>query len=777
ASGPTLGHIVRPSDRKVPRRIVFIQCVGSRGEGGIPYCSRYCCMNSIKDSLLALQHEEAIEEITILHTDIRAFGKGFDRFVERARSEARIRFVRGRPAKIAEGNEASLEVFTEDTLHQALRRFPADLVVLSIGAVPTEGLSSLASLLGVECDCGGFIRKAAPEQSHTETSRKGIFVCGGAGSPQVIPDCVAQASHAAAWAAFRVPPCPLPEVPPVQPVDPSGPPRIGVFICHCGSNVAGVLNIPLLVERARALPHVAYTTSSLFACSLEGQGQIRAAVTEHSLNRIVVAACTPRTHEPIFRNALKAAGLNSFLCEMVNIRDQCSWVHYKEPTLALSRAEDQIRMGAARASRLSALSSPVISVNRKVLVIGGGISGIEAALALARLKVPVTLLEKEARPGGQLNSLSSIYPDGVESASLLREKLENLKKAEIKIFTQAGILGITGSVGDFRVEFSHPSGKKVLTAGAIILAIGGELYDADGSFGYGTLPNVVTQLELERRLQDPQSLSREVKSVTFIQCVGSRGAGNPGCSRFCCPTTVKQAIGLRSIGINATVLYRDMRMVGHKGEEFFRKAREMGVLFVPYDRTNPPTVLGEIVTVRSPLLSTDIEIPSDLTVLAVGMVPRSGDMTLLSDFLKIPRSEDGFAMEKHPELGPVETTSDGVFVCGVLQGAKDIPDSTAQAGAAAAKAFSLVRQGTITMEPLFCTVDETRCLGCGRCVEICPFHAPKLEGNGDGRLTSEIHQVLCKGCGACAVSCPTGAISPNHFTDDQIFSMIETAWR
>jgi heterodisulfide reductase subunit A len=792
ASGPTRGHIVRPTDRKPPQRIVFVQCVGARGEGGQHFCSRFCCMNAVKDAMLAKIHDPNVVSMTILYTDLRAFGKGFDQFVGRSREVDEIHYVRGRPAKIVGDDDGDLIVYAEDTLSGEQVKLEADLVVLSVAARPNETARDLAEALGVELDRYGFFRKRDPDSFYLDTTRDGIYLCGSAGGPQVIPDCVAQASGAAALAAKHVAAYRVPdEELEVEAVDTSGEPRVGVFVCHCGANIAGLLDIGNLVEHARGLDGVVYAADEMFACSDTSQRAVQDAIAEHKLNRLVVAACTPRTHEPVFRKACEAVGLNAYLFEMVNIRDQCSWVHVGQPEAALARARDQISMAVARSRRLEPLHMIDVPVERAALVVGGGIAGLQAALEISRQGFKTTLVEKTDKLGGRLNkpSLTKLYPSGRDAEKLIGEKIARLEEAGVEVMLNTEVARVDGFVGNFDVELADASGKKKgatkkVRAGAIVLATGADLYDPAGEYHYGEFPNVITILELEQNFaaHDGRAVvdGKQPENVAFIQCVGSRCEdGNPGCSRYCCPSAIKQALALRERGANVTIFYKDIRTVSDGAEEMYRSARGKGVLFVKIAEDERPEVVGakaaEAVEAYDLLLRARVRAPADLVVLSTGMVPREPDTTILQSIFKIPRGDDKFLMERHPELGPVETTTDGVFIVGCLQAPKDIADSLSQASAAAAKVARLLARDSVKLEPTVAEVNQDLCRGCGQCAEICEFNAPELIPLESGVYVARINEALCKGCGTCAVWCPTGAIMARHFTDLQIHTMLETA--
>jgi heterodisulfide reductase subunit A len=783
-SGVTRGHVVRPSDLATPRRIAFIQCVGARGEGGRPYCSRFCCMNAVKDSMLIRQHDPEVEEITILYTDLRAFGKGFDDFVRRSFDERSATYIRGRPAKVDHLPDGdTLEIFVEDTLGHSQRRIPADLVVLSVAAAPNDGAIELATTLGIATDQYGFIARKDPAISAVESTREGIFVCGSAVGPQVIPDCVAQASATAARAQLYLTGDRVEQIAaPVEPMELSGPPRVGVMVCHCGVNIAGVLDVDGLAEYAKTLPGVAAAVTDLFSCSSTGQERLVEIIREHRLNRVVVAACTPRTHEPVFRETLARIGFNPYLLEMANIRDQCSWVHAGHRLEAQDKARALIRMAVARARRLEPLQEGEAPVVRGAVVIGGGIAGIQAATDLAVQGFPVTLVEKSGRLGGRLAApnLKQLYPNLRPAAEVLEEKIRLLEGSGARVLLDTEVRGITGFVGSFEVTLTGQVSQTV-PAGAIILAFGADLYDPTGRYGYGTLTNVITSEELERAFCTGAELGvggAPPKSAAFLLCVGSRETtGFSGCSRYCCPTAIKQALELHRRGIDTTVFYRDIRTVSTGAEEMYRTARGEGVLFVRVPPDREVEVMGtdraEAVRCYDELLGRRLEVPTDLVVLSVGMRPRQPETHDFHELLKASVGLDGFFLERHPELAPVETAVEGVFLAGTVQGPKDIVDTVAQASAAAAKASVLLAHDRVCLDPAVAEADPERCRGCGECVSICQFQAPGLRETAPGVWTAAINPSLCKGCGTCASWCPSGAITARHFSDGQITAMID----
>lgn len=784
ASGPTQGHLIRPSDKKAPKKIAFIQCVGSRGEGqekGCQYCSRFCCMNAIKDCMLVKQHEPDIEEMLVFYIDMRASGKGFEEFYQRSLEIPELKYIRGRPSKIIEDPETKdIIVIVEDAEIGKIHHLRVDMAVLSAGAVAAASNKDLAKVAGIELDENGFFKVDSTYGSPLHTAKEGVFICGCAAGINDISDSVAQGSGAAAAAEKYVAKLRLEEKPrEITELDVSGPPRVGVFICHCGTNIAGVLDMQGMEDFARQIPDVVHVERNLFLCSDEGQRMVQEKILEHKLNRVVVAACTPRTHEPIFRESCELVGLNPYLFEMVNVRDQCSWVHSRDPVRATLRAQDQLKMGVAKARWLQPLKKNSISINQSVLIIGGGIAGMRAALDLDAQGFKVFLVEKEARLGGRLNTLTQIYPANLSAFELTRAMVEKLNASRIEVMASTEINSITGFVGNFDIATTNGN----FEVGTIVLATGADIYKPQNEFGYDKYENVITNQELEQAIKKGKEKitirGKTPQTVAFIQCVGSRDPqANAYCSRYCCPTTIKQAISLREAGVNVVVLHRDMRTVGAKAEEHYRRARSLGVKFIRYTPERQPQVRGDgnqakSLEILELALNRILEVDIDFVVLACGMVPNNASTEKLQGILKVPRGTDGFFMERNAKLGPVETTTEGVFLAGCVSGPKDISDSIAQGSAAAAKVARFISRDTVSLEPITCVVEPSLCRACGTCTEICEYHAPSLTAANSGYMVAEINQALCKGCGTCASWCPTGAITSLHFTDQQIHSMMD----
>jgi len=784
SGGPTRGELKRITDGKPPKRVAFIQCVGSRNEKrDISYCSRICCMNAIKDSLIVRElFPDA--EIIVFYIDIRAFGKGFDEFYNRSLDEG-VKYIRSKPSKIVEDpNTGNLILSYENTETAEIKEITVDLAVLSSALVPSSGTRKLAETLGIEADMDGFFTMLDSCSRPMESTKKGIYLCGCNTAPKDITDSIAEACGAALKASVSVSDFKVErKTEEIEEINTEGKPRVGVFVCHCGLNIAGVLDCQTLAQYADNLSDVVYSTDLLFACSESNQRDIQDAIKENNLTRVVVAACTPKTHEPVFRENVRKVGLNPYLLEMVNIRDQCSWVHTQEPEKAMVKAKDLIRMGVARSRQLQPLEPREIEVGQDVLIIGGGIAGIETAIDLSTRDFKVYLIEKSKHLGGRVRDLAITYPSGKQGEQLISERLNALEKTDVTILTETEVKKVDGFVGHFKVTIQETGSKeKELQVGAIVVAIGADLYNPAGLFSYGKFKNVITNMEMEKVLLEKKDIEidgKKPQTIAYIQCVGSRGeeGGNPGCSRYCCQAAIKQAIALRERKINVAIYYRDIRVYSKGAERMYRKAREMGVLFLRYDENNKPVIEGrnkaETITIVSKPLQKELELDVDAVVLSCGMVPKLQDSGKLAELLKIPRSADRFFMERHPKFGPVETNVDGIFLAGCTQFPKDIADSIAQASAVASKIASLLSKGKITMEAITSFINEDFCRGCGECAEICEFNAIEIVEKQPGIMVAKVNTALCKGCGTCASICPTGAAGMHHFTDQQIETVLK----
>jgi heterodisulfide reductase subunit A len=772
AAGPTGGKVLRRSDGRTPKSLALVQCVGSRDERYRPYCSRVCCVYSVKQCMVAKDHEPSIERFLYFYRDMRAYGRGFEEFYVRGRDETGIDFIKSSPSSITGNSDGSLTIRYEDPVSARPASVKTDMAILACAMVPSSGTEELAEVLGIEIDSDGFFKVMDSLVDPISSTRQGVLLCGCASGPKDIPDSVAQASAATAKAlAYLGEDRILEEEEPLPENDPAEEPRIGVFVCHCGLNIGGVVDSKAVARYAETLPGVVYATDNLYTCSDDTQKKIENIIGKKKLNRVVVAACTPRTHEPIFRQTCANAGLNPYLFDMANIRDQCSWVHSGEPASATEKSKDLVRMAVARAKLLQPLQRKMVDVERSAMVIGGGVSGMQCAIDIARQGIMVYLVEKESELGGELRRLDRLFPTGRRAQDVLEAKMREMKNLPIEIMLSRKFEGIDGFVGNFDVKLNGSE----IRVGAIVLATGGTVRDPGERLGYGNFSNMVTSEEFEERLKRTDSFEKG-KQIVFVQCVGAREReGYTGCSRYCCQVTLKQALESVKRGAEVTVVHRDIRAFTRYGEDLYKEARLAGVIFI---RTGDDPQIGiggkersETLTTFDATLLSDISLPTDLVVLAVPMVA-SDTIPEMSEMLRVPLGADGFFLEKHVKLGPLETNTEGIFLCGCSQYPKDIPDSLAQASGVAAKVGALLSRPYVTLEPATATVKKDLCRACGSCVEICEYHAPTLVEE-EGWQYATINEALCKGCGTCASHCPTGAIVAKHYTDDQIETMID----
>ncbi|MCZ7392751.1 MAG: FAD-dependent oxidoreductase [Candidatus Methanoperedens sp.] len=776
ASGPTQGHVTRQSDGKVPKKIAFIQCVGSRNPRiNRKHCSSVCCMYATKESMIAKEHDSELD-ITIFHIDIRAFGKNFEEFYNRAQKEYGIKYINSRPAEVNVDSKNALSLKYEDFNSGKLRTEAFDMVILSIGLDPSDSTRRIAESSGIALNEFGNI--ATCIENPVETSVAGIYVCGVAQGPKDIPDTVAQASAAASKAAALlsgergtlIKERKFPEEKPI-----SMEPSIGVFVCHCGINIGSVVNVPGVVEYAKTLPNVAHAQEMLYACSSDSQVAIKAAIAKNNLNRVVVASCTPRTHEPLFQNTCREAGLNPYLFELANIREHCSWVHMKEKEKATEKAKAIVQMAVAKSALFQPLYKQKVSLINKALVLGGGVAGMTAALDIANNGYPVTLVEKEKELGGMLREMTELY-DGKKPSDVLKDLILRVhENKNIKVINEAKLIKVEGYLGNFKGAVKS-NGKEIpVDFGAAVVATGARNFEPSGLFNYGKDPGVITQAQLEKMLGSGISAN----NITMIQCVGARNKEREYCGRTCCVDAVKNAIRIKkgNNSSNVFVLYRDMRTYGVL-EKLYEKARELGVIFIRYDAEKPPTVQEGKVTVHDAMLNEDIEISSDLVVLSTPLVAGENEET--NQLFKIPLDRNKFFLEAHPKLRPVDFATDGVFLCGSAQAPKLMEEAISQASAAASRACTILSRKFIETEGAISVVDEARCIGCGTCATVCPYNAPLLS---EVTVTAEevtykarksrINPAACKGCGSCAAACPAGAIKAQHFSSKEIGEAID----
>ena len=785
ASGPTLGHVRRLSDGRTPRRIAFIQCVGSRDQKH-DYCSSVCCVYAIKEAMMAIEHEPDTE-VTLFLMDMRAFSKGYLDFYRRARERYGIRFVECRVSAVKEDPKTRNLVirYVDGSSGRSIREEEFDLVVLSVGMEIPESVRDLARRVSVATDTYGFCQTVpfAPLQ----TSKPGVFAIGPFREPKDIPESVVEASAAAGLAGALLASArwtqTAPEVYPPERDVTKEPLRIGVFVCQCGSNIAGFLDVPAVAEYAANLPGVAHAEYNLYTCSQDSIRRIVERVRELNLNRVVVAACTPLTHEMLFQDAIRQAGLNPYLFEMANIRNQCSWVHQNDWERATEKAKDLVRMAVAKAARLEPLHRTRVPVEKAALVVGGGAAGLNAALTIARQGFPVHLVERSDRLGGNLFRMRHLLQEATGSGERMwldpqayARALVGRVMAEplVTVHLNTEVLETSGFVGQYVSRLRGPEGELEVRHGVAIVAVGGVEYRGP-EYGYGTDPHIITQQEFEELLHQSTDLPT---NVVMIQCVGP---AERYCARICCTTALKNALMLKRHKPQArvTVIYRDIRTFGFK-ERIYQEARRAGVVFVRYDFDRKPQVqIADSrlqIRVWEPVLGEELVLEPDLLVLSMPVVPSPGSRELAAR-LKLPVDLDGFFLEAHVKLRPVDFATDGFFLAGMAHYPKFLGEAIAQAQAAAARAATVLSRDYLEVGGVVAWVEAEKCVGCLTCVRICPYRVPRIQADlvGVGGIlgAAYIEPAQCHGCGVCVGECPAKAIQLLHYRDVQIEAKIE----
>lgn len=776
ASGPYGGHLLRPSDKTEPQKIAWLQCVGSRDThiGARGYCSGVCCTYAVKEAILAKEHSRDELDTAVFYIDIRTFGKDFEQYYTRAKNDLGVRFVKSRITHVepldADGRHAIC--YVDENGKSVKEKF--DIVVLSVGLGVSDGAAGLAQKLDLDRNQYEFIKTS--DLTPARTSRPGIYVCGTVQAPKDIPSSVIEASAAAGEVG-----CALYEVrgtltktkEMAAEIDVHGePPRIGVFVCCCGTNIAGFVDVPQVVEYAKTLPFVVYAEKNLFSCSQDTQGQITQIIKEQNLNRVVVSACTPKTHEALFQETLINAGLNKYLFEMTNIRNQCSWVHKDDMATATQKAKDLVRMSVAKVALHEPLEEPVMDINQAVLVIGGGVAGMTAARTLSQQGYTTHLLERGSRLGGQALFLNETWQG--EKVGRMAEELISQVQADplINVHLEADIRDVDGFVGSFKTAVQADGQSFVLEHGVTIIACGASEFKPDG-YLYGQDGRVMTGLELQLQLKEAATFDG-CRTAVFIQCVGSRIDERPYCSKVCCTRSIKSALELKGVNpaMDIFVLYRDLRAYGLR-EDLYREAREKGIKFLRYNQDSGIAVDGVETGVRvafsDRVLRRPMVIETDLLVLASAMVAEKNNA--LAPFYKVPQKADGFFAEAHVKLRPNDFATDGVFICGLAHAPKPLDESIAQAQAAASRAVTVLSAMQIAVSGTVARVDPAFCSQCGICVAVCPYSAPKFDSKSG---KAEIQSTLCKGCGLCAASCRSGAIHLKGFETSQIMEMLTT---
>jgi heterodisulfide reductase subunit A-like polyferredoxin len=779
ASGPTMGHLVRLSDHKEPQKIAWIQCIGSRDinrcDNG--FCSSACCMYAIKEAVIAKEHAPGDLDCAIFFMDMRTHGKDFERYYDDAKGKHAVRFIRSRPHTIdpVEGSDDLVLTYADETGRVVEERF--DMVVLSVGLETSPETVALAQNLGVALTEGSFCETASFHP--VATSREGIYVCGAFAGPKDIPQSVIEASSAAAEAGAlltegRNTLTRTKEIPMERNIAGERP-RIGVFVCQCGINIGSVVDVPAVREYAKNLPYVEYVTDNLYTCSQDTQDVMTQVILENDLNRIVVAACTPKTHEPLFQETLINAGLNKYLFEMTNIRNQDSWVHKGDPQKATEKAKDLVRMAVAKVAMVEPLKEVEVDVDQRALVVGGGISGMSSARSLSLQGYDVCLVERSSALGGQAVNLYKTWKgeDVQQHLKGLIGAVTSDSRIDVRLNTE--LTQVEGFVGSFKTTLGSNGKEDVFEHGVAVIATGADEYKPT-EYLYGQDPRVVTHLELDRRMMDNDPALKSLKSAVFIQCVGSREPERPYCSRVCCSHSMESALHLKEINPDANVyiLYRDIRTYGER-EYLYRKARAAGVLFFRYTLDQKPQVQagedGLKVAVMDYILGRPVSLMADMVALATAIIPYRDEK--LAQFFKVPMNEDGFFVEAHAKLGPSEFATDGVFLCGMAHYPKPIDESVAQAQAAASRAVTLLARKTIQVSGTIAQVNPLLCSSCGVCVDVCPYSAPSFIQEGPFKGKAQVNPVLCKGCGLCVASCRSGALNLKGFGEDQIMAMID----
>jgi len=782
ATGPHEGEILRPSDKQHPHKVAWIHCVGSRQvtEGGNSYCSGVCCSYIQKQVILAKDHD-ADMQATIFHNDIRSYGKDFERFYQRAADLPGVKFIRSYVSvgrEIPETRNVTIRYSTND---EGVKEEEFDLVVLGVGLNPPPNVEDLAGQFGIELNHHKFCQ--TNPANPIKTSRPGVFVSGAFQGPMDIPESVMSASGANALtgelldyrrgqlAKARV-------YPPERDVSGEDA-RVGVFVCHCGANIGRVVDVPSVVEYAKTLDHVAHAEEGLFICSTDAAAQISSTIREKKLNRVVVAACTPRTHEPLFRDTLREGGINQYFFDMANIREHCSWVHSKQKEDATDKAKDIVRMSVARTLNLEPLQEFDLPVNKAALVVGGGLAGMTSALSLAGQGFEVHLLEKDEFLGGMARRLHYTL-EGMDVQAYLRGLVYKVyKNPRIHVYHRAKITGVTGYVGNFATTVESEGRVQEIRHGAAIIATGAGEYRPT-EYLYGEDDRVLTQLELEDRIVKGDEGLLDSGCLVMIQCVGCRQADRNYCSRVCCSQAIKNALKLKKArpGMDIHILFRDMRTYGFK-EDYYREAAELGVKFIRWEPEDKPEVEAVEaegrpvlrVTVPDPVLGKRLAIDADRVVLSAAVVPAEGSQEIVRLF-KVPLNPDGFFQEAHVKLRPVDFAADGVFLCGTAHYPKHISEAISQAYGAAGRAVTLLSQDTVTASGSVCEVNEDDCVACGACITACTYGAIEFRETAKGKK-AYVNPVLCKGDGLCNAKCPTNAITLKHYTDEEVFCQID----
>ena len=784
ATGPYEGEVLRASDQRHPKKVAWLQCVGSRKvtPDENSYCSGVCCTYTQKQVILTKDHDEEVD-CTVFHNDIRSFGKDFERYYDRAKQLPGVEFIRSYVSIVREIPESKNVVIRYSTPNEGVKEEEFEMVVLSVGLNPPTEHKRLADTFGIELNSHGFC-KTLPENP-IGTSRTGIFVSGAFQGPTDIPESVFSASGAGSQCGesldYRRGKLSQERFYPPEKDVSTEEPKIGVFVCRCGTNIGSVVNVPAAVEEAKTLPNVVYAQEQLFSCATNSAKDITALAIEKGLNRVVIAACSPRTLEPLFRDTLREAGLNQYYCDMANIREQCSWVHAKQKEEATEKANDIIRMSVARTRYLKPLQEFDLPVNNAALVIGGGVAGLTTALSIAKQGHEVYLLEKAKELGGMARRIHTTL-DGMDVDAVLDDMIAQVYKSPlVHVSHEAVIKNVAGYVGNFVTTVETEGRIKELKHGAAVIAIGADVYEPV-EYLYGEDERVMTHLELGERIAEKEEAIIGAESLVMIQCVGCRNEDRNYCSRVCCSHAVKNALKLKKLNpeMQIYVLYRDIRTYGFN-EDFYREASENDVKFIRYEPENGPEVEATVeegkpvirVTLPDAVLGVKLAIDADYLSLAAAVLPSASTKQVAKQF-RVTLSPDEFFKEAHVKLKPVAFATDGVYLCGTAHYPKHITETINQAYGAAGQVVSLLSHETISASGSVCEVVENDCVTCGACITACKYEAIDFIDTPNGKK-AWVNPILCKGDGVCSAKCPTKAIGLKHFTDDALLSQIDAA--
>jgi heterodisulfide reductase subunit A-like polyferredoxin len=775
ASGPFQGHIQRISDKKSPKKIAWLQCIGSRDEScDNKYCSSVCCMYATKEAVLAKEHQPGVDT-HIYFIDMRSFGKDFERYYKRAENEYGVEYRRCKIPRIEQDRTTKNLIIRYVNEQGNIQNEEYDMIVLSVGLQPCSQLDNLSKILQINLNEYGFVQ--TDPYYPTLTTREGVYASGTVTEPKDIPESVTQASAAAADAAKDI--CSargseiIEKIYPEEIDTTNETPKVGVFLCHCGINIGSIIDIKQVLEQTKKLSHVVYSDDSTFSCSQDSLEKIKEKIKQYNLNRIVVASCTPRTHEPLFQDTLKESGLNAHLFEMANLRDQNSWVHKNNAAAATQKAIDSVRMAVAKAINLKPVYNQKVSVVKNALVVGGGIAGMTAALSIADQGFHVFLIEKEHQLGGHL---SHIYL-GVKDENpqkLLKETILKVEKhPNITLYTNSTIDTVSGYVGNYITVINTDKTTKEIEHGVIVVATGAKPYTPH-EYQYDKSENIITQTDLEKQIYKKEASLKKVKELVMIQCVGSRNDEHPYCSRVCCSEAVKNALSFKAVNPDASVyiLYRDMRTYGFREDRLYREARKKGILFIRFNEKEEPTIKLEnntiTLTTTDYILGRTVVLHPDKLVLSVGIVPENNQ--ILAQQLKVPLTADSFYSEAHVKLRPIDFSADGLFLCGLAHSPRFIEESILQAQATASRASTILSQEFLLSKGTIAYIRNRNCVGCKQCIEICPYDAISFD---EEKQLAVVNEILCQGCGACATICPSGTTQQNTFTKKQLVSMID----